>query len=193
MEVRNQNSADDDDDDEDDAEHINDSILRQLLIDIEEKGGRHHANAKRICDRKPDIYGAPNSRLRKQVGNKVSKWKHQSEEAFQNSKGRLLIRQSLSPTISRNLSSPAVVQFHPQHSTSRPQTFHSPSPFHSSPAETTMALMIPPGAGREISPEMEYIQRALTSNDYGEFTFRNLIFVFHAWISLLLLLLVSCD
>ena len=66
MEVCNENSADDDDDD--DAEYLNDSILYQLLIDIEEKGGRHHANAKSICDWKPDIYGAPNSRLRKQVG-----------------------------------------------------------------------------------------------------------------------------
>ena len=51
----------------------------------------------------------------------------------------------------------------------------------------------PPGAGREISPEMAYIERALTSNDSGEFSFRNLNFGFHAWISLLSLLLVSCD
>lgn len=50
-------------------------ILRQLLRDIEEKGGIQLISAKSICDHKPDIYGATRSELRGQVLNKVSKWK----------------------------------------------------------------------------------------------------------------------
>jgi len=50
-------------------------IQKQVLQDIEESGGLSFTNLDRLCKRKPEIFGKTNSPLRRQIQNKVARWK----------------------------------------------------------------------------------------------------------------------
>ena len=56
--------------------------LRSLLHDIEAQGGRHGIALREICNRKPDMYGAPGSTERRVIQNKVHHLKLLSREAY---------------------------------------------------------------------------------------------------------------
>ena len=57
---------------------------RQLILDIEERGGLGICVLKRLCDEKPHLYGqSPDCALRRKVQNKVAKWKNLSAADFQ--------------------------------------------------------------------------------------------------------------
>ena len=55
-------------------------IQLRLFTDIENAGGLFTANLHDICENDPHHYGAPKSKQRRQVRNKVYKWKQLSAE-----------------------------------------------------------------------------------------------------------------
>ena len=55
--------------------HLPKSLVQQLVKDIEQAGGIDNASIKKICDKKPDIYGRPNSLSRRKIQNKAARLK----------------------------------------------------------------------------------------------------------------------
>ena len=69
---------------------------RELILDIDQHGGLLVVDLEALCNKKPDLYGTPNSSLRRQVQNKVGKWKKLSAPSFDREKRRLFAGQSAS-------------------------------------------------------------------------------------------------
>lgn len=57
-------------------------IQKILLEDIEAAGGLGVCNLPRICNKRVDIYGNPNSKRRRAVRNKVARWKKLKERQY---------------------------------------------------------------------------------------------------------------
>ena len=74
-------------------------IQKQLLIDIEGAGGLRACSVKRICDSRIDLFGEAASNLRKQVQNKINRWKELDLPAYY----RLLATFSIIPQNSQFL------------------------------------------------------------------------------------------
>jgi hypothetical protein len=76
-------------------------VKRQLLADIGAMGGSLATfSLKTVCNAKEDIYGAPNSKLRRQIANLVSWWKSLPTEEFERKRADIL-----NPTVHRLKSS----------------------------------------------------------------------------------------
>lgn len=58
-------------------------LQRQLLSDLENSGGIKTASLQSVCNSKPDIYGHTGTPLRRQVQNKVARWKKLSTKSYQ--------------------------------------------------------------------------------------------------------------
>jgi hypothetical protein len=56
------------------------AVVKEFLKDILRAGGLEVVSCKEICDLKPDIYGEPNSSLRRKVQNKFHNWKRADPE-----------------------------------------------------------------------------------------------------------------
>lgn len=83
-----------------DLRGLRQSLQRQLLLDIESRGGLFAFKISRLCNEKPDVYGEKNSVLRRQVQNAVTYWKTLNREKFEDLKRQLLTTGILSsPTV----------------------------------------------------------------------------------------------
>jgi hypothetical protein len=51
------------------------SLKRQLAVDIATRGGIDTFSLRSLCKEKPDQYGKPRSKLRRQIQNKVGRWR----------------------------------------------------------------------------------------------------------------------
>ena len=58
------------------------SLLKMLLLDLNDRGGLHVADLKTVCDAKEDVYGAPGSSLRLKIQQQVKRWIKRSEKRF---------------------------------------------------------------------------------------------------------------
>lgn len=58
------------------------TVQQQLIGDIDARGGLAVVKVAKLCDDFPDRYGVVDSSLRRQVQNKVGKWKKLSAAAF---------------------------------------------------------------------------------------------------------------
>lgn len=94
------------------------SIQKELLRDIELRGGLGRVNLKALLDDKSDLYGLPNTNLRRQVRNKVDRWKKKSSTEFESIKQAL--RHTSSSLDSNQLPAANFPQQHNQHDHSIP-------------------------------------------------------------------------
>jgi len=77
-------------------------IQKNLLEDIELGGGLSTLNLSRLCTLREDLYGKPNSKTRRQVQNKVDKWKKLSSGDYRDllQQFGILTRQKTPPSTS---------------------------------------------------------------------------------------------
>lgn len=73
----------------DDSRGLWQSLQRQLLLDIDEKGGLFSFKLSALCNKKSDIYGAAGTALRRSVQNRVTYWKGLKPEKFEEIKRHL--------------------------------------------------------------------------------------------------------
>jgi hypothetical protein len=144
-------------------------ILRQLLRDIEEKGGIQLISAKSVCDHKPDLYGRAKSELRGQVLTKVGKWKLLTPAKYH----QVIQRISGGGGVVGADNDRRILPFHgsPPPERTDPYSTHlylrSPQqPFTTpteAPVEMAHSTSIVP-----TSKDSAYIHRVLMSSDYGK-------------------------
>ena len=143
------------------------TLQRQLLKDIERNGGITNVSLKGLCNKKTDIYGLPNSSLRKAVQNKAFRWKRLTRHQY-----KLLVLELLGNDDSTEQSSTrSIVRKKPAalaETVGTPQTnttskqrglvFESPPPFFASPANMN-------NTSRAATT---YIDRVMKERNYGK-------------------------
>jgi hypothetical protein len=65
------------------------NIQRQLIIDISLNGGLDFFRLRDLCNSKPDVYGAINSKLRRKIQNTVARWRKLTPSGYQHLLSRL--------------------------------------------------------------------------------------------------------
>jgi hypothetical protein len=142
------------------------TLQRQLLKDIERNGGITNVSLKGLCNKKTDIYGLPNSSLRKAVQNKAFRWKRLTRHQY-----KLLVLELLGNDDSTEQSSTRSIRKKPAalaETVGTPQTnttskqrglvFESPPPFFASPANMN-------NTSRAATT---YIDRVMKERNYGK-------------------------
>ena len=74
---------------------MSESVQRQLVQDIINNGGIDKAKLEEIYNAKPDIYGPPSSKVRRQVGQKIYKWKQKDHAQLDDLFKKILNTQQL--------------------------------------------------------------------------------------------------
>ena len=131
--------------------------VRQLLEDVEGYGGLFTVSVRALCNRKPELYGEPNTELRRSVQNQVTRWKGLSAEGYQLLLQRRVLghqHSNLSEEIDSQLST-ADPPFSPKMSSSLVPRFGS----RHSTSINAPTIMSPPGG--ILSSEELYIQEVL--------------------------------
>jgi hypothetical protein len=163
---------------------LNTQTLCHLLRDIEENGGIHLVSAKSVCDRNPRVYGEPGSERRRQVLQKISKWKLLPPEKYRIvlfTAGVVVDAEENGTSgvvgIGDDAEATRIVTFHPGSSPQTPagehtdpyylrssHQFFTPPPPEEAPAQMAHSTSIVPAANADSA----YIHRLLATSDYGK-------------------------
>jgi len=149
------------------------TVLKQLLIDIETHGGLVGLKLTSLCNKKPDIYGRPGSALRRKVQNKTCRLKHLSPTAYLHVLNYFnvpsgLHTSSLTPTVERHSTTT------PRRESSRPRpAFTSPSP----PRSAHFTRTPPPRTFQSPLPIRDSAARRLNMNSqkYADFDVNEIV------------------
>jgi len=76
-------------------------VQGELLQDIELRGGIGKVDLEALCDEREDIYGKPNTPLRRQVQNLVDRWKKKTTAKFAEVKQKYWHLPSPSPFVGK--------------------------------------------------------------------------------------------
>lgn len=115
------------------------SVKQQLLRDIEKLGGLSVVKVARLCDAKPHLYGEKDSRLRRQVQNKVGKWKLLSSVAFDKVKRDVLkgVDEPPTPPIKQDKRQRGPISSLPRSATKSRAKAFSPFSYQGTPSQSS--------------------------------------------------------
>jgi hypothetical protein len=135
-------------------------IQKQLAADIEADGGLSAFSLKKLCNRKADIYGETFSNRRRQVQNKVFKWKQLEPVEYACLLTQLKVHSALPTSLhfaARTLSTSGVSSPPPNHVFLSPTTAVKQSPTANTVPTTTPSTM----------SVKKVLLTSFQSNDYG--------------------------